>query len=70
MVKFEKFTGTCSLIQEKRKEWHSVIEYWSNGNRVDAGYIKQIEETRTLPPHMLIADLARYEDEMTSESKT
>ena len=28
------------------------------------------EEKRTLSPHMLIADLARYEDEMTSESKT
>ena len=70
MVKTEKFTRTWSLTQRKRKEWQSIIEDWRNGNRVDAGYIKQMEETRTLPPHLLIADLARYEDEMTSESKT
>ena len=69
MVKFEIFTGTFSFIRGNRKVWHRVIEYLRDGNRVDPGCIKQLEETGTLP-HMLIADLARYEDEMISESKT
>ena len=69
LLKFEIFIGTCSLIRGNRKEWYRVIEYLRDGNRVDPGCIKQLEETGTLP-HMLITDLARYEDEMISESKT
>ena len=68
LKKFSKFSDSCSLIRELKKETHRVVEYLITQGQLESDVVDEFDKTGTLS-HYLILNLACLEKTLTERGE-
>ena len=60
LKKFSKFSDSCTLVRELKKETHRVVDYLITQGKLEPNAVDEFDKTGTLS-HFLLLNLARLE---------